>query len=116
MRSKKLGVNPVRSIPEPLDGVLLSDQYISVGPNIWAAPSGLIPVDKPIEGIIIKAHAGNTGTIYITEQGKGGAAHGFPLAKSESVSLGIDDFNKVHIWIPTTGDGFSYLAIETVVK
>ena len=116
MPSKKLGRNPVRSVPDPLDGVILTDQYVSVGPNVWAAPSGLVPVDKAIEGIVIKAHAGNTGTIYITEAGKSGTAHGFPLAKSESISIGTDNFNKIHVWIPTTGDGFAYIAIETVIK
>ena len=116
MGSKKLGVNPVRSIPEPLDGVLLSDQYVSVGPNVWAGPGGITPTNRAIEGIVIKALAANTGTIYVTEQGKSGTAHGFPLAASESVSIGTDNLNKVHIWIPATGDGFAYLAIETVIK
>ena len=117
MASKKLGRNPVRSVPDPLDGVLLSDQHVSTGPNVWLSPNGNTGVvNKAIEGIIIKALAANTGTIYVTEAGKSGTDHGFPLAKSESVSIGTDNFNKVRVWVPTTGDGFAYLAIETVIK
>lgn len=111
MGSKKLGVNPVRSIPEPLDGELLSGSYTSVAGGEWVAPGRSAPAD--IEGIIIKALAGNTGTIYITETGQPWS-QGFPLAKGESVSLGVDSFAKLHIWIATAGDGFAYLAIEQV--
>ena len=116
MTSKKLGSLSVRSIPESLDGVLLTDQYISTGPNVWANPNGLIDVDKYIEGIVIKALAGNAGTIYVTEKGKTGSTHGFPLLKSETLAIDTDNLNKIHIWIPTTGDGFAYLAIEAVIK
>lgn len=112
-----MGRNPIRAIPDALDGVLLSGQHISAAGGEWLSPSGgVTPTDKEIEGIIVKALAANTGTIYITEVGKPGATQGFPLAKSESVSIGTDNFDKVRVWIATAGDGFAYLAIETVIK
>lgn len=120
MPSKKLGREPVRSVSDPQDGVLLSDQHAAIAPNVWLSPGGTtggtVPVDKPVEGVVIKALAANTGTIYITEIGKNGVASGFPLAKSESISIGTDNLDKVRIFVPTLADGFAYLAIEQVIK
>jgi hypothetical protein len=104
---KKYGHVMTIAVPEPLDGQLISDTVASDGPNQWLPLSA---TSRRIEGVVVKALAANTGTVYIT--GAEGNQDGFPLAKGETVSVATDDLTKVKVWAPTSGDGVAFLAIE----
>jgi hypothetical protein len=102
----KYGREIVAAVSEPLDGQLLAGQVASTGINQWAR---FATDETPIEGVVVKALAANTGTVYVT--GPGGVAAGFPLAAGESVSMAIDDLAKVYLFFAALGDGAAYLAI-----
>ena len=103
----KYGRDMVRAISDPHSGAIIRDTQVATGPNQWVA---LATEARHIEGVVIKALAGNTGTIYVT--GAEGNIDGFPLAAGETVSVMIDDTSKIAVWVPTTADGFAWIAIE----
>lgn len=103
----KYGIGRVEAIPGPLDGILLSDTLVTGGVNQWL---NLIAASRQIEGVVVKALAANAGNVYVT--GSEGNQDGFPLDAGETVSIGIDDLFKVKVWVPTSGDGVAWLAIE----
>ena len=103
----KYGREMVRAISDPHSGMIISDTKRADGPNQWVA---LTTEARHIEGVVIKADADNTGTIYVT--GAEGNIDGFPLAAGETISIMTDDTSKVAVWVPTTADGFAWIAIE----
>jgi hypothetical protein len=103
----KFGREMVSAISDPHPGMIISDTKRADGPNQWVS---LAAESRAIEGVVIKASADNTGTIYVT--GAEGNIDGFPLAAGETLSIMTDDLTKVAVWIPTTADGFSWIAIE----
>ena len=103
----KYGREMVSAISDPHPGMIISDTKRSTGVNQWVA---LASESRPIEGLVLKADAGNTGTIYVT--GAEGNIDGFPLAASETISIMTDDPTKVAVWVPTALDGFAWIAIE----
>ncbi len=107
-KGKKFGRELVRAVSDPLDGALLGGSLRVDGPNEWLPLTSTNP--HLIEGVVIKALATNVGTVYIT--GAVANEDGFPLAAGETVSIAIDDLNKVKVWVPTADDGVAWLAIE----
>lgn len=103
----KYGREMVRAISDPHSGMIISDTQVATGPNQWVA---LAAEARHIEGVVIKALAGNGGTIYVS--GAEGNQDGYPLAASETLSIMTDDPTKVKVWVPTSGDGFAWVAIE----
>lgn len=103
----KFGREMVRAISDPHSGMIISGTARADGPNQWV---DLAAEDRPIEGVMLKAGAANTGTIYVT--GAEGNVDGFPLAAGETVSIMTDRLSRVKVWVPTTADGFSWIAIE----
>lgn len=108
MRNKgiKYGRELVRAVSDPLDGKLISDTVLTDGDNQWLTLSR----PRQVEGVVVKALAANMGTVYVT--GDEGNVDGFPLAAGETVSIATDDLTKVAVWVPTSGDGVAFLAIE----
>ena len=106
-KGAKFGRELVSAISDPHPGMIISDTLASAGVNEWVALAG---ESRAIEGLVIKALAGNGGTIYVT--GAEGNLDGFPLAAGETVSIMTDDPTKVKVWVPTSGDGFAWIAIE----
>ena len=103
----KYGREITVAVPEPLDGELYAGQVEADGPNQWLS---MASASTPIEGVVVKALADNSGTVYV--QGRGGSSVGYPLAAGETVSIAIDDLIKVAVWAPTSGDGVAWLAIR----
>lgn len=107
----KYGREIVATIGEPESGRLLTGQQTSTGPNQYI---GLGTSGAKVEAVAVKALAGNAGTVYITQLGGVGLTGGYPLAKSEAVSLAIDSLSDIAVYVPTAGDGIAYIAIEQV--
>lgn len=72
----------------------------------------LSATDLQILSVVIKAKAGNTGTIYVGDSAVSSSA-GFALAASESVSVEIDNLAKVFIDAGTSNDGVTFLYVTT---
>jgi hypothetical protein len=106
-QGRKYGREIVRAISDPLDGTIISDTQRSTGVNQWVP---MAAASRGIEGVVVKALAANTGTIYVT--GAEGNTDGYPLAAGESVSIATDNLLNVHIYVSVSGDGFAWLAIE----
>ncbi len=107
MNHDKGGRELVRAISDPHSGKLISDTVASDGPNQWL---NLVAASRLVEGVVVKALADNSGTVYVT--GSEANTDGFPLAAGETVSAATDDLFKVKVWAPTSGDGVAWLAIE----
>ena len=103
----KYGREMVSAISDPHPGMIISGTNRADGPNQWVE---LAATARPIEGLVLKADAGNAGTIYVT--GAEGNVDGFPLAAGETISIMTDDPTKVKVWVPNTADGFAWIAIE----
>jgi len=99
----------VRTLATGLPGQILTDQ-VTVGAPGYAFLSA---VDVDVRGVAIKALAGNTGTVYVIEQGKTGNTQGYPLAASEVVNLGINNLSRVRLYFDTAADRVAYLAIAS---
>ncbi|MGQ9677109.1 MAG: hypothetical protein ACUVX1_15720 [Chloroflexota bacterium] len=97
----------VRVISDPHKGRLYGRWAVSAGANEWLT---LTEESYPIEGVVLKALAGNAGTIYVT--GIAANQNGFPLAAGEAVSIATDNLLKVKVWVPTAGDGAGWLVFE----
>ncbi len=106
-KGKKYGRELVRAVSDPLDGQLISDTVVSTGANQWVP---LVAASRGVEGVVLKALAANTGTVYVT--GTEANTDGFPLAAGETVSIATDDLVKVKVYVSTSGDGVAWLAIE----
>jgi hypothetical protein len=63
------------------------------------------------KAVSIKAHAANTGIIYLGNVAVA-AANGFRLAAGESVDIAIDNVNRLYIDASVNGEGVSYLAVN----
>lgn len=117
----KFGREPVRAISDPHAGDILTNQITADGVNqYWCATNqqvvpGVALTSQFIEGVAIKALAGNTGSVYLVQIGMDGLTEGFPLAASEAINLAIDNLNKIVVFIPANGDGFAYTAIAKAV-
>jgi len=70
----------------------------------------LVAAATPARYVIITAKQGNTGYIWV-----GGATvangSGSPLKKRESITLAIDDLQKVYLDATVNGDGVTYTAL-----
>ena len=118
MVNKKLGRGVVRSVPDPYDGQFYTDKRTSAANNQWYYPTGRTAssANIPIEYVTITALPTNTALVYICEATKPGppTLHGYPLAAGESITLYVDNLDKVHMWIVTGGEGVSIFAIRQV--
>ncbi|MCK5613879.1 hypothetical protein KAR91_69090 [Candidatus Pacearchaeota archaeon] len=65
----------------------------------------------PILSVVVKAKRANTGDNVYVGTTDVSSSEGFILAKGDSVSINIDDLNKVLIDVDTSGDGVSYLYV-----
>lgn len=80
-------------------------------------------VDEKVISIVIRAHATNTGNIYVANQANRANAStvGYILAAGETLLLDVHDFldawlNLARIWIDSDvdGEGISYTAFRVV--
>jgi hypothetical protein len=111
----EFGREIVRAIAEPQAGGIVSGIILATGPNAWitlADEKG----STPIAGVVVKAlddtvtHE-NTSTVYIVEQGEE-YTDGYPLTKGQTVSLAVDNLDKVKVYVPTSGDGVAFVGIR----
>jgi hypothetical protein len=119
-KGKKFGRELVRSVPEPLDGAIITNQWLSPGVNVYrnlATCEGAVSV--PIEGVMVKALTVlATGLVFIVQAGKNALAappQAYPLGQNETISIHTDDLNKVIVFVPAVGDGVAYIAIGKAV-
>lgn len=70
----------------------------------------LIVAATTIKSVTVKALTTNTGLAYVGNATVA-AGNGFPLAAGETVSMDIDDLNKVYFDVAVNGEGVSYLAV-----
>jgi len=70
----------------------------------------LLPVSVPCMSVTVKALRANTGLVYV-----GGAnvsnLIGFQLSPGETVSLDIDDLNKVYFDVAVNLEGVTYIGV-----
>jgi hypothetical protein len=65
----------------------------------------------PILSVTVKAKRANTGDNVYVGTTDVSSSEGFILAKGDSVSINIDDLNKVWLDVDTSGDGVSFLYV-----
>lgn len=114
-KGKKFGRELVRSVPDALDGKVITGLITATSNNFQSHlnGAGAAPVRNPepyIEGVVVKAAAANTGTVYILEAG-GEIANGYPLAAGQTLAIHINQLSKVHICIAVSGEKANYVAI-----
>lgn len=63
-----------------------------------------------IRTVVIRAHAGNAGDVYVGGAGVT-AANGYVLAQGESIALAIESRATMFINGPNVGDGVSYICV-----
>lgn len=107
VRADSTGRLETRSLSKGLPGELLTDQV--AGPFSGT----LVAASIPIEGVVLKAMDGNTGTVYIIELNKTPATDGFPLAENETLSIGTSDLINVRV-VVSAGDRLAYVAIPAM--
>lgn len=116
-KGAKYGRDPVRAISDPLDGRIITGRVTAANVNFdsslvgpGSSPAARQNASVPIEGVVVKCNDDNTGSISVVEAG-GDFADGYPLAAGQSISIHVDNLNKVSLRIPTANDVVNYIAI-----
>jgi hypothetical protein len=76
-----------------------------------ATAEALVATSTPVQTVIITAETDNTGVIVVGNASVVAALatrKGTPLAAGESVSMNIDDLNKVYLDTTVNGDGVTF--------
>jgi len=68
-------------------------------------PEQITATSTPIKCIVIKAKAGNTGIVYV---GNSNTTEVFELSAKESITIPIDNLNKIWIDAAVNGEGVVY--------
>lgn len=71
----------------------------------------IAPISIPAMSVTIKANRTNTNYIYVGGALTATAILGFRLSPGETVSLDIDDANKVYIDAVVAGEGVTYIGV-----
>lgn len=72
-----------------------------------ASTAVVIKSDTTIKGVTVKALTTNTGLVYVGDSSVS-SANGFELQAGESVSIDIDNTNKVYFDVSVNGEGVTY--------
>ena len=109
---------PVEVVGSDLGSVEVAGPFLDTGVVI----SGQITVttagaevqgpDVPLSnGVFIKALAGNTGVVYVGNDGAGAvtSANGFQLDKGDMILVQVDNLNKLWFDAATNGDKFCWM-------
>jgi hypothetical protein len=102
--------SPVTEIPtDESSPSSLYQAYVAV-----AAPGTRVQftsLNTAIVSVTIKALADNTGNVYVGGSGVT-QANGYELSPGASISVRLDNLNKLYIDAPNAGDGIHYVAVR----
>lgn len=85
--------------------MIVSGQFVPPDTTTYHYLTGHVPL---VVGIIVKALAGNSGTVYVGGYGTS-TGNGFPLAKSEVVFVPLSWLDQLTVASATSGDGIAYI-------
>lgn len=114
-RGERFGKSHVTAISDPHTGRIITGRVTANANNFTSnlIGNGALPVRIPepsIEGVVVKADAGNTGNVVIMEAG-GEIANGYILAANQSISIHTDRLSKVLVAIAVNGEIVRYIAL-----
>jgi len=95
------------------DTTLVPHKLVSGQKNVTTPGTELqlVTADTNIYSVVIKAKAANTGIIYVGGDNTVSSTTGFALAAGESVSIEIDNLNKIWIDSSVGSEGVTYLYV-----